>query len=99
MLMKCIPTQQGKELLLEIHGSICGHHAALWLLVGKAFRQGFYWPTTLRRRRGSCPHMQGVSVLCSMDPLASAGASDHPPHFAVRGLGSGNGWDSQEGPE
>jgi hypothetical protein len=28
MLMKCVPTQQGKELLLEIHAGICGHHAA-----------------------------------------------------------------------
>jgi hypothetical protein len=28
MLMKCIPTQQDKELLLEIHAGMCGHHAA-----------------------------------------------------------------------
>jgi hypothetical protein len=42
MLMKCIPTKQGKELLLKIHVGICGHHAAPKLLVGKAFRQGFY---------------------------------------------------------
>jgi hypothetical protein len=37
MLMNCIPTQQGKELLLEIHAGICGHHAAPRSLVGKAF--------------------------------------------------------------
>ena len=48
ILMKCIPTAQGKELLLEIHAGICGHHAAPRSLVGKAFRQGFYWPTALR---------------------------------------------------
>jgi hypothetical protein len=47
MLMKCILTHQGKELLLEIHADIYGHHAAPWSLVGKAFRQGFYWPTAL----------------------------------------------------
>jgi hypothetical protein len=41
-LMKCILTQQGKELLLEIHAGICGHNAALRSLVGKAFCQGFY---------------------------------------------------------
>jgi hypothetical protein len=46
--MKCITTQQGKELLLEIHAGICGNHMAPWLLVSKAFRQGFYWPTALR---------------------------------------------------
>jgi hypothetical protein len=38
MLMKCIPTLQGKELLLEIHIGIYKHHAAPQLLVGKAFR-------------------------------------------------------------
>jgi hypothetical protein len=42
MLMKCIPTQQGKELLLEIHAGICVHNAAPRSLVGKAFHQGFY---------------------------------------------------------
>ena len=42
ILMKCIPIAQGKELLLEIHAGICGHHAVPRSLVGKAFRQGFY---------------------------------------------------------
>jgi hypothetical protein len=26
---------------------VCGHHAAPRTLVGNAFRQGFYWPTTV----------------------------------------------------
>jgi hypothetical protein len=26
---------------------VCGHHAVLHTLVGNAFRQGFYWPTTV----------------------------------------------------
>jgi hypothetical protein len=47
MLMKCILTQQGKELLLEIYPGIWGHHAAPQSLVSKAFHQGFYWPTAL----------------------------------------------------
>jgi hypothetical protein len=38
MLMKCILAQQGKELLLEIHAGICGHHATPRSLVSKAFR-------------------------------------------------------------
>lgn len=29
----------------EIHAGICGNHAASKTLVGKAMRQGFYWPT------------------------------------------------------
>ena len=46
--MKCILTDQGKQLLLEVHARICRHHAALRSLVEKAFCQGFYWPTVLR---------------------------------------------------
>ena len=37
ILMKCIPIAQGKELFLEIHTGICGHHAAPRSLVRKAF--------------------------------------------------------------
>jgi hypothetical protein len=32
-------------LLLDIHEGICGYHASSRSMVGKAFRQGFYWPT------------------------------------------------------
>ena len=37
ILMRCIPVNQGKELLCEIHAGTCGHHAAPRTLVGKAF--------------------------------------------------------------
>ena len=47
VLMKCIPSNQGRQLLLEVHASICGHHVATRSLVEKAFHQGFYWPTAL----------------------------------------------------
>ena len=47
VLMKCVPTDQGKQLL-EVHARIYGHHVALRSLVEKAFCQGFYWPTVLR---------------------------------------------------
>ena len=42
ILTKCIPTNQGKQLLLEVHTGIYGHHVAPRSLVEKAFRQGFY---------------------------------------------------------
>jgi hypothetical protein len=45
IMMKCIPTHQGKELLLEIHAGICGHHAALWSLVGKALFANLFCPS------------------------------------------------------
>ena len=47
ILQRCIPIEQGKHLLSDIHGGICGHHAAPRTLVRNTFRQGFYWPTTV----------------------------------------------------
>jgi ribonuclease HI len=46
VLMKCIHSAIGKQLLEEIHAGQCGVHAASRTLVGKAFRSIFYWPTT-----------------------------------------------------
>jgi ribonuclease HI len=45
VLMKCILSATGKQLLYEIHARQCGIHAASRTLVGKVFRSGFYWPT------------------------------------------------------
>jgi hypothetical protein len=47
ILMRCILGDQGRELLQEIHAGTCGHHASPRTLVGKAFQQGFYWPTVV----------------------------------------------------
>jgi hypothetical protein len=42
ILMKCIHSATGKQLLDEIHVAQCGVHVASRTLVGKAFRSGFY---------------------------------------------------------
>jgi ribonuclease HI len=47
VLMKCIPQEEGKDILEEIHKGVCGNHASSRTLVSKAFRRAFYWPTTL----------------------------------------------------
>jgi hypothetical protein len=45
VLMKCISSNTGKQLLDEIHAGQCRVHATSRTLVGKVFRSGFYWPT------------------------------------------------------
>jgi hypothetical protein len=45
VLMKCIHSATGIQLLDEIHTGQCGVHVASRTLVGKAFRSGFYWTT------------------------------------------------------
>ena len=47
VLMRCISEEDGRKLLKEIHSGICGNHAASRTLVGKAYRQGFVWPTAI----------------------------------------------------
>jgi hypothetical protein len=42
ILMRCISAEKGHQLLTDIHAGTCGHHAGPRVLIGKAFRQGFY---------------------------------------------------------
>jgi hypothetical protein len=48
ILLKCVSREQGIELIADTHQGECGAHSASRTLVGKAFRQGFYWPTALQ---------------------------------------------------
>jgi hypothetical protein len=43
VLMKCVPKEEGKDILEEIHKGICGNHASSHTLVSKAFRRAFCW--------------------------------------------------------
>jgi ribonuclease HI len=43
-LLKCLSRNEGHELLKEIHAGLCGAHIGSMPLLGKVFRQGFYWP-------------------------------------------------------
>jgi hypothetical protein len=42
VLMKCIPWEECKDILEEIHKGVCGNHASSHTLVSKAFRRAFY---------------------------------------------------------
>jgi hypothetical protein len=48
VLLKCVSSEKGKEILDEIHSGCCENHTASRTLVGKAFRTGFYLPTALK---------------------------------------------------
>jgi hypothetical protein len=43
-LLKCLSRTEGIELMKEIHAGLCGSHIRSRPLLGKVFRQGFYWP-------------------------------------------------------
>jgi hypothetical protein len=38
VLMKCVPREEGKGILEEIHKGVCGNHASSRTLVSKDFR-------------------------------------------------------------
>jgi hypothetical protein len=43
-LLKCLYRTEGQELMKEIYSGICDAHIGSIPLLGKVFRQGFYWP-------------------------------------------------------
>jgi ribonuclease HI len=47
VLMKCVPREEGKDIMGEIHKGVRGNQASSRMLVSKAFRRAFYWPTAL----------------------------------------------------
>jgi hypothetical protein len=58
ILMRWILRDQGRELLCETHAGTCGHHADPRTLVGKAFRQGFYWRTAVANSKDIVRHYE-----------------------------------------
>jgi hypothetical protein len=43
-LLKCLSRTEGQELMKEIQADLCGSRIGSRPLLGKIFRQGFYWP-------------------------------------------------------
>jgi hypothetical protein len=46
-LMKCVTLEEECVILQDIHVGVCRSHAGAKSLVGKMYRQGFFWPTTV----------------------------------------------------
>jgi hypothetical protein len=63
VLMKCITQEAGIKLLEEIHSGTCGNHTASRTLVSKAFRAGFYWPSTMADAEKLVRALRRVSVF------------------------------------
>ena len=88
ILQRCIPEEQGQQLLSEIHSGSCGHHAAPRTLVGKAFRQGFYWPTAVADAERIVRTCEGCQFFARQTHLPAQALQTIPITwpFAVWGL-------------
>jgi hypothetical protein len=69
ILMRCIPRDQGHELLQEIHAGTCGHHFGPRTLIGKAFRQGFYWSIAVADSKDIVRRCQGCQFYARQTRL------------------------------
>ncbi|XP_015698971.2 uncharacterized protein K02A2.6-like [Oryza brachyantha] len=45
--MRCVLPDKGKRILQSVHSGLCWKHASAKTIVGKAHRQGFFWPTAV----------------------------------------------------
>jgi hypothetical protein len=88
ILQRCISIAEGQELLQEIHSGACGHHAAPRVLVGNAFRQGFYWPTAVADATRIVRSYQGCQFYARQTHLPAQALQTIPITwpFAVWGL-------------
>ncbi|XP_020417963.1 uncharacterized protein LOC109948679 [Prunus persica] len=68
--LKCLTAEQGDYVLREIHNGVCGDHSGSQSLAHKAFRQGYFWPTT---------HQDASSLVRKCDKCQRFGNIQHIP--------------------
>jgi hypothetical protein len=88
VLMKCVPREEGKDILEEIHKGVCGNHASSRTLVNKAFRRAFYCPTALGDAEELVRRCQGCQYFAKQQHVPAYKLVTIPPTwpFACWGL-------------
>jgi hypothetical protein len=88
VLMKCVPREEGKGILEEIHKGVCGNHVSSRTLVSKAFRRAFYWPTALGDAEELVRRCQGCQYFAKQQHVPTYKLVTIPPTwpFACWGL-------------
>jgi ribonuclease HI len=88
VLMKCVPREESKDILEEIHKGVCGNHASSRTLVSKAFQRAFYWPTALGDAEELVKRCQGCQYFAKQQHVPAYKLVTIPPTwpFACWGL-------------
>jgi hypothetical protein len=88
VLMKCVPRQEGKDILEEIHKGVYSNHASSRTLISKAFRRAFYWPTALGDAEEVVRRCQGCQYFAKQQHVPAYKLVTIPPTwpFACWGL-------------
>jgi ribonuclease HI len=79
VLMKCLPREEGKDILEEIHKGVCGNHASSRTLFSKAFLRAFYWPTTLGDAEELVRRCQGCQYFAKQQHISAYKLVTIPP--------------------
>jgi hypothetical protein len=79
VLMKCVPREEGKDILEEIHKGVCGNHASSRTLVSKAFRRAFYSPTALGDAKELISRCQGCQYFTKQQHVPAYKLVTIPP--------------------
>jgi ribonuclease HI len=79
VLLKCVPREEGKDILEEIHKGVCGNHASSRTLVSKAFRRAFYWPTALGDAEELVRRCQGCQYFAKQQHVPAYKLVTIPP--------------------
>jgi hypothetical protein len=87
VLMKCIPRDEGKDILEEIHKGVCGNHASSRTLVSKDFQQAFYWTTALTNAEELVRKCQGCQFFAKQQHVPAYKLVTIPPTWPFACLG------------
>jgi IS30 family transposase len=69
--MKCVTLEEGRVILLDIHTGVCRCHAGAKSLVGKTYRQGFFWPTAVSDANSIVRQCEGCQFFAHQKHVAS----------------------------
>jgi hypothetical protein len=81
VLMKCVMKEDGYDILRDIHEGVCGNHAASRTLVGKAYRAGFLWPTTVSDAEYLLRRCQNYQFFCKQSHVPAHSLITIPPSW------------------
>ena len=59
--LKCLTTEYGQHVLVELHEGICGNHPSGRTLAYRAHTQGYYWPTMRSDTAITCKSVTNTS--------------------------------------
>jgi hypothetical protein len=88
-LLKCLSRTEAIELMKEIHAGLCGSHIGYRPLLGKVFRQGFYWPKAASDATDLVQKCKKMSKICKRPETTFIVNPTNTTNLAIAKMGPG----------